>query len=362
MASTRAEVQEPQPNTAPSEGTTGVRLVWIDLIRAGGAFLVVLAHVVLYPALRGSGPLWAQSLYYTASRIAVPLFFMASGFLLLGKQESYGDFFRKRALRVLVPFLVWSLIYLAWNGEFDQARLSLGTVGEGLLRILRGPRAPHLWFFYVLVSLYLFTPVLRIFTLNARMRDLAYFCGLWFVLDPVMNLLRYELGLQVGFEFLFVTGYIGYFVLGHFLARLPISRALVTIAALTAAVAFAFVFYTVYAGQQSPDYDQFFEGYLSVSVVLMTASAFLLTRAYGGAIGRRLQALVQRMSAASLGIYLLHVLVLDLLNMAVVARYGEEGWGSSIWMMPLSAVTGFLICWGVVVLMQRIPVVKYAVP
>jgi surface polysaccharide O-acyltransferase-like enzyme len=337
-------------------------MAWIDLIRAGGAFLVVLAHVILYPALRGSGPVWAQSLYYTASRVAVPLFFMASGFLLLGKQESYGDFFRKRALRVLVPFLIWSLIYLAWNGEFQRGSFTLGALGEGLLRILRGPRAPHLWFFYVLVSLYLFTPVLRIFTLNARMRDLAYFCGLWFVLDPVLNVLRRELGLQVGFEFLFVTGYIGYYVGGHFLARLALTRRVLMTAAGTFVAAFVFVFYTVYTGLQSPDYDQFYEGYLSVSVVLMTASAFLLTRGYGARIGARLQALVRRASAASLGIYLLHVLVLDLLNMAVAARFGEAGWGSSVWVMPMSAIVGFLLCWGVVAVLQRIPIVKYAVP
>src|SRR5574340_37553 len=293
---------------------TSARLAWIDLIRAGGAFLVILAHVILYPALRGSGPLWAQSLYYTASRIAVPLFFMASGFLLLGKQESYADFFRKRALRVFVPFVIWSLIYLAWNADFEPGPFTLGTVGDALLRILRGPRAAHLWFFYVLISLYLFTPVLRIFTLNARLRDLAYFCGLWFLLDPVLNLLRHQLGLHVGFEFLFITGYIGYYVLGHLLARLPVTRSWLLGAGAVLLLAFAYVFYTVYSGLQLPEYDQFFEGYLSAPVVLMTASAFVLTRGLGPFIGERTAALMRPFSRASLGIYLLHVLALDVLN------------------------------------------------
>ena len=126
MASNKTEVQQSKTSPEASGPHTETRLAWIDLIRAGGAFLVVLAHVVLYPSLRGSGPLWAQSLYYTASRIAVPLFFMASGFLLLGKKESYGDFFRKRGLRVFIPFVVWSLIYLAWNADFGLCAVHAG--------------------------------------------------------------------------------------------------------------------------------------------------------------------------------------------------------------------------------------------
>ncbi len=323
---------------------------------------MVLAHVVLYPSLRGSGPLWAQSLFYTASRVAVPLFFMASGFLLLGKQESYGDFFRKRALRVFVPFIVWSLIYLAWNADLSPGPITLGTVGDAFLRILRGPRAAHLWFFYVLISLYLFTPVLRVFTINARMKDLVYFCGLWFLLDPALNLLRHELGLQVGFEFLFITGYIGYYVLGHLLAKVQVTRAWVIGAAVTLVMMLALVFAAVYAGQQSAQYDQFYEGYLSVPVVLMTAAAFVLVRAAGPSLGTRISGWLRPLSAASLGIYLLHVLVLDLLDMAVAPRLGGPSFGSSIWMMPLTAVSGFLVCWAVVWLLQRLPVVRYAVP
>ena len=204
--------------------------------------------------------------------------------------------------------------------------------------------------------------MLRIFTLNARLVDLAYFCGLWFFLDPVLNLMRRQLGLQVGFEFLFITGYIGYYVLGHLLSKLPLTKQWLIGAALCLLAAFGFVFYSVYVGQQAPDYDQFFEGYLSVPVVLMTASAFIFTRALGPALGTRVSGWIRPLSGASLGVYLLHVLVLDVFGMTLAPLVGDAGWGSSIWMMPLTAVAGLLVCWLVVLVLQRIPVVKYAVP
>jgi len=356
------ERTEGAPGSHTPAESLSARLAWVDVIRAGGAYLVVLAHVILYPSLRGSGPLWAQSLYYTASRVAVPLFFMASGYLLLGKQEGYEAFFRKRALRVFVPFLVWSFAYLAWNGGFSGVPFTIGSIGEALLRILRGPRAAHMWFFYVLISLYLITPALRIFTLNSRPRDLAYFCGLWFLLDPVLNLLRHFYDAQIGFEFLFITGYIGYYVLGHLLGRMLVSKRLLAAAVGVFVAAFAIVFVTVYAGQQSSTYDQFFEGYLSVTVVLLTAAAFLIMRSLSSALGARPLRWIRAFSSASLGIYLLHVIVLDFLDMAVSRAVVGTGWGSSILVMPLAATVGYLVCLLIVLALQRLPAVKYAVP
>ncbi|MFH1186250.1 MAG: acyltransferase family protein [Chloroflexota bacterium] len=362
MASNESEAHYAEPSTSPAEGAAASRLPWIDVIRAGGAFLVVLAHVVLYPALRGSGPLWAQSLYYTASRVAVPLFFMASGYLLLGKDEGYSAFYRKRALRVFVPFIVWSFIYLAWNGGFSTGPFTLGAVADGLLRILRGPRASHLWFFYVLISLYLITPTLRIFTANARPRDLVYFCGLWFLLDPVLNLIRHVFDVQIGFEFLFLTGYIGYYVLGHLLGTTLLTKRLIFAAAGVFLAAFAIVFVSVYAGQQSPTYDQFFEGYLSVTVVLLTAAAFILTRSLSSRLGPPPLRWIKVLSSASLGIYLLHIIALDVLDLGMAPVVASTGWGSSLVMMPLAAIVGYVACFVIVFALQRLPVIKYAVP
>ena len=83
-------------------------LRWVDLVRVIGAFLVVMAHV----SYLGGGSVLISTYYFVISRVAVPLFFMVSGYLLLRKEEPYGEFFRKRALKVVLPFLIWSVIYL----------------------------------------------------------------------------------------------------------------------------------------------------------------------------------------------------------------------------------------------------------
>jgi surface polysaccharide O-acyltransferase-like enzyme len=115
---------------------------------------------------------------------------MVSGYLLLRKEEPYGDFFRKRALKVLIPFFVWSVIYMLWKREGFDLPFSMKLVASYLLKIVRGPRENHLWFFYALIGLYLFTPILRVFVARASLRDLIYFCGLWFMVVPVFSFLN----------------------------------------------------------------------------------------------------------------------------------------------------------------------------
>lgn len=349
-------------DAAPAEQSGSARLLWVDIIRAGGAFLVVLAHVVLYSSLKGAGPLWAQSLYYTATRVAVPLFFMVSGYLLLGKQEGLAIFFRKRALRVFIPFLLWSFIYLAWNGGFAGSRSVVEAFLTGLLRILRGPRASHLWFFYVLIGLYLLTPTLRLFARQAKDCDLLYFCAMWLLLDPGLSLIQHLTDVRVGFELQFFTGYIGYFVLGHYLGRIRRSRPLLVGAFVVMATAFAFVFLTVYFGQQQPNYDQFYEGYLSLAVVLMTAAAFIAIRGIGNIVSGRALSWISVLSGASLGIYLLHVMVLDAMATYLGPFVPTLQTGSSIWAMPAVAILGFLICFAVVAALKKLPILRYAVP
>lgn len=54
---------------------------------------------------------------------------VASGYLLLPIREATGTFFRRRFTRVLVPFLLWSAIYVF----YFHAYIDLGSLVEKLL-------------------------------------------------------------------------------------------------------------------------------------------------------------------------------------------------------------------------------------
>jgi surface polysaccharide O-acyltransferase-like enzyme len=328
---------------------------WVDLIRVVGAFLVVMAHV----SYLGGGSVLISIFYSVLSQVAVPLFFMVSGYLLLRKEEPYGDFFRKRALKVLIPFFIWSVIYLLWKREgFDQP-FSIKLVASYLLKILRGPRENHLWFFYALIGLYLFTPILRVFVARASLRDLYYFCGLWFVVVPVFSFVQEFTPVKIGFELYFIAGYSGYFMLGYLLGMFQYThRQLYGLAFLFLIFSLGSTIVQYFVSLHGPT-TEYFVGYLSVNIVLMTAFAFVLLREVQ--IGDNLYNILAPLSRASFGIYLVHVIVLaELEKLPVVSSWFSAG--SSLYMIPLLGLLGFFISFIIVAVIQKIPILRWIVP
>ncbi len=326
------------------------KLRWVDLVRVISAFMVVMAHV----SYRGGEADLASSFYYVISRVAVPLFFMVSGYLLLGREEPYGVFFKKRALKVVVPFLIWSLIYLLWNREGFDAGFSLKLVLSYILKTVHGPRESHLWFFYHLIGLYFFTPILRVFVARASMRDLLYFCGLWFLVVPVFSFLEVFTPIKVGIEVYFIAGYVGYFMLGYVLAKFEYSRLQLNwliFLSLILSIGTTILNYLV-----KSDY---FTSYLSMNIVLLTVFAYILLCEVR--VGDRLNQFLVPLSRASFGIYLVHVIVLELLEKIPVVRDWFSA-GSAIYMIPVLGLIGFMLSYLVVAVIQKIPVLRWSVP
>jgi surface polysaccharide O-acyltransferase-like enzyme len=336
------------------------RQTWIDFTRVLATFLVVMAHVVLYPQIMGAGPVWSRTFYYTLTRIAVPLFFFISGYLLLSKVEDWGVFFKKRVLKVLIPFLIWSIVYMSvLNHEYPNG-LTFQAVIVTFDKILRGPRAAHLWFFYVLIGLYLFTPVLRVFTAHASQRELLYFCVLWFIVNPIFALIEHFTSIKIGFEFEFITGYIGYYVAGLYFGRIELTRKRLVVFGVAFLVAFIFTFLAIYIGQHQPKYDQFFEDYLSFNVAIMSISAFMLLRKVH--LPEKTLPFILPLSSATLGIYLVHILALEYFNNVLAVYVPFMRLSSSIFIMPLTSIIVFLACFVFVFALQKIPILKYVVP
>ena len=100
------------------------RIVWIDWLRVIACLMVMFVHSTEPFYLGGNGSLiesesdaWWVSFFDSFVRSCVPLFVIASSFLLLPLQYPAGTFFKKRAVRILIPFAVWSVFYAIYWGE-----------------------------------------------------------------------------------------------------------------------------------------------------------------------------------------------------------------------------------------------------
>lgn len=130
----------------------------VDVLRVIAMFGIVGCHLAL-PNMT-DGALLVKK--YTDLNVAV--FSALAGFFFFGgSRESFGGYLRKRCLRLLVPYLLWTLVYIVFSSGFHT--FSTGTPdfsflkGRRLMAILiHGDASAHLWFvvslFYAQVMLF----------------------------------------------------------------------------------------------------------------------------------------------------------------------------------------------------------------
>lgn len=153
-------------------------------MRVCACFMVMIVHSTEPFYLGGEGSLIASptDAFWVAiseglCRSCVPLFVLASSYLLFPLKYSSGEFFRRRAGRIIIPFILWSLVYAFTAGE-PVSNL------KGLL-LNFNYAAGHLWFVYMLVGLYLVMPLLSPWAEKVSKRELEFYLFIWAITTTV---------------------------------------------------------------------------------------------------------------------------------------------------------------------------------
>jgi len=115
------------------------RYRWIDIAKGIGVFLVVLSHMPSVPwIVRG----WIESFH-------MPLFFFISGYVFTDKGESILEFAKRRLRTLIIPFLIYSILFLVTDILMGVKSLTL--ISSEIYKILIGiGTVDILWFFVAL--------------------------------------------------------------------------------------------------------------------------------------------------------------------------------------------------------------------
>lgn len=348
----------------------GERVVFLDYLRVTACLMVVLVHACEFYYLGDGGiafrlpgdrawVAWVDG----ALRESVPLFVMASSYLLVPLKVSTGQFMRRRFVRVFVPFVIWSVLYavipvLAGTVE--------GCIPERLTRLLYNfnDDSGHLWFIYMLIGVYLVMPVISPWLRQASKREELAFLVLWGV-STLWGYLHPWLGdiwgkaLWNDFHALYYfSGFVGYVVLAHYIREHVHwslrKSALVGIPLILAGYAVTGGLFYLHTGVSSDyAYGEQSWNFCTVNVAMMTLGCFLLLR-HINFTGAWLYRPVLSASRLSYGIYLMHIFFLGIAYSLLAPRLSTPAAIFSI------GIVTFLVCWGVAALLSRIPVVGKA--
>ncbi len=335
-------------------------LQWINNLRLIALFAVIILHSTS-PVLEQYGKepvfVWLTGDFYNSLvRFAVPVFVMITGALLLHKEYELGSFLKKRFVRVVVPFLFWSLIYIAYayyNEEIVYTGNFWATVKQ-VLHLLQYGSSYHLWYVYMLIGLYLVIPIIGKFVRNASEREILYFLIVWFIImlleQPYLSAFKPQVDVR-NFE-----GYVGYLVLGHYLAfkKMPLCIKRWALAVFFLTLLFTtvgtYLLYNYYNGISTQLYEP-----LSPAILLLSASVFIMGRVIIPKMPIFITLATNFSGAYAYGIYLAHALVLTLLDSFDV----NFKMFNPILSIPVTAIICFILTLLLVFIINKLPWGKY---
>ncbi len=257
---------------------------------------------------------WTIDAYRSVANFGVPLFVMLTGVLLLTPEkcdEPMGVFFKKRFARIGVPMIFWTAAYFAWGHFVHGYALTATSIFEGLL----SGSYYHLGFLYILIGLYLATPILRILVKYIDRKRFIYFLVLWVVGSFAVPFIQVFIGYNFNPVLFVFSGWIGYFVLGVFLLKSKV-RSWILYLTLALGVAAAVIgdwVVTLY----SPQFNGFFHEYLIFPTIIASGALFLLLLAVPANRFEnhvKFNRVLHWISLNTLPIYLFHVMVLEVIS------------------------------------------------
>lgn len=357
------------------------RIFWVDLLRFIAIIMVIAIHCSdpfnVSPEARSNPDFnyWG-AIYGSLLRACVPIFVMITGLLLLPVKMNIGEFYRKRLLRIAVPFLLWSVLYnlfpwitgvlglpstiisevFAYAPKDAAQTFKSALVQISLIPIKFNVYTVPMWYIYMLIGLYLYMPFFSAWVEKSTPGQRKVFFVIWLCtlfLPYAYSFYSKELfGLSAWNSFgtfYYFAGFNGYLLLGYILThrfKVWSFRKTLLVSIPLFGIGYGITFsgfkWMVANPNSSEEQIELFFLYCSPQVLMMTLAIFLFVRTFK-VKSSKWREVFSNITKCGFGIYLIHYFVV-----------GFGYWLANILAIPISlkipvtAAIVFLISWGFV--------------
>lgn len=303
------------------------RVVEYDIMRILACLCVIMIHVAVFEqdTLFNYRSLDYQAIKFwgVLSRWAVPAFVMLSGMMVLphADEGTIKVLLKKRVLRMLLAYIVWSGVYSFYNTYILGNIYSTSKIKTFIDGCFSGEI--HMWYLPMLAGLYITSPLLAILIKNANRKWTQYWlvCLLIFTsLIPFLEKLNIKfistvIGSINGYmDLKFMGGWTLYFVLGYFVQNHFFTQKQKMITYICASMAFIFnvlatIGYCLIYGE--PMGILAYE-YPNIIIFSLGVLVFFKENVSKIKLNYRVESYIVFVSKLTFGIYLSHVLLLKL--------------------------------------------------
>ncbi len=331
-----------------------------DIIRIIAIFMVVAIHSHVAPLAvnKGSAMWYVVMSLQVICLVAVPLFFMVSGALLLSdeKETDISTLYKKRLPKQAIPFIVWSVFYVI-------ARIVMGKISfsiSAFTSLLYEPAYYQFWFMYTLLAIYLLLPILQTLIKNCDKKKTEYILILWAIFSVLLPVIsRFVKGFDISdhVDLILCEGYIGYFIFGYYLNKYKTNiknatAVLIWLIGALSTVVCAVIEYRV-THKLNLTYEGFvYQAYMVPGTVVSATGAFLFLSNKKYNFSEKVNGIITKVAVLSVGVYYIHMLVLT-----VIEKIGFTG-ENNILILGVKIIATYLVSLIGAFIISKIPVVR----
>lgn len=346
------------------------RYTYIDVLRVISSVMVVAIHVAthyIYAFKVKSIPWTTLETAIVITLFAVPVFFMISGATIFSstREESYGEFIKRRLSKIAIPLVAYSVIYYLFY-VFVKGEYELGAF-EFIRLFFNKSITGHFWYLYALIPLYFFYPALRKLVQTLSRKQLLILILSFFTIDSLIPQLNNILALFCDFKIgLYSFGrmgvYINYTLLGYYIhtyvnlktKKQAVFTALTGIGCIAAMSLLTYISSEKTLSEKWINTHHAFVMILSACVMIFVKYLFQNYQP-----NQKIQSALSLFGALSFSAYLIHMLVLRTIQVFWPRSFVEELTTPQAAVFLLAAFIGGLVIsylWAFAV--SKIPVIK----
>jgi len=345
------------------------RVIWIELLRVMACIGVIGIHAGSqhFRDMPLDSSVWAVSnFYHGINRFAVASFIMISGCLYLDSKRTWNlrRLWKRNILPIAAAYIFWQMFYAVYriitNGTL--AKGSKAALVKFMVYISKSYF--HLWYLPMLIGLLIITPMLWEIVNSARGKQWEEYMIVLFLVfqilpytinyfplpwkDHIMDILQ-----TVQPEM--VTGYIGYFILGHYLSHYEVSKKLEYLVYVLGVILILAAIGLCYISSQKSGkpIQSFYENY-TLAGFFWGSSFFLFFKNYVSKIkwNEKQEKRICYLGSCTFGIYLIHALIRDILH-----RIGIDSMmiSNTAIAIPVLITMIFVLSLAAVMIIKKIP-------
>lgn len=301
------------------------RIAWVDLIRVSAVLCVIMLHTFDHANLKLMPTMTSLEFEFyqiirMIGRVAVPLFLMISGHLIINKAatEEPLRFYKKRVPQFILIIIAYTVINNYLISIAIHKELNISLVLSNLLNGNTGLAYP-LWYMFVITGIYLFAPFIGRMVKACSDRDLKVYLSLAVILCFIPSTLNTLFHVNSPFGMIansYGSEYVIYFITGYYLAK---SKDVEAISTRTLIASFVFITILVVMlqfhlwRQDKQSYAEGITWYNSIFIYIQSCVIFAIAMKCDKRIGKSARKILSSLGKGSFFTYLIHLSFLDLI-------------------------------------------------